>query len=142
MTITGRKKDIIITAGGKNIAPANVENALRQSRWISHAVLFGDRKPYLVALITLDPDEIVPWADAPGIAVRRRITGGSPGRARSRSGSCRRSELAFRQRFTGEEVRAAHRDLSQEEGELTPTLKVKRNVVHRLHSGLYEGLYE
>jgi len=46
VTITGRKKDIIITAGGKNIAPANLENELRQSRWISHAIMLGDRRPY------------------------------------------------------------------------------------------------
>ena len=50
--ITGRKKDIIITAGGKNITPANLENGLKQNRWISQAVVVGDRRPYLVALIT------------------------------------------------------------------------------------------
>src|SRR5215216_5719953 len=55
--ITGRKKDIIITAGGKNITPANLENGLKQNRWISQAVVIGDRRPYLVALITLDPEE-------------------------------------------------------------------------------------
>ena len=55
--ITGRKKDIIITAGGKNITPANLENGLKQSRWISQAVVVGDRRPYLIALITLDPEE-------------------------------------------------------------------------------------
>ena len=56
--ITGRKKDIIITAGGKNITPANLENGLKQNRWISQAVVVGDRRPYLVALITLDPEEV------------------------------------------------------------------------------------
>ncbi len=55
--ITGRKKDIIITAGGKNITPANLENGLKQNRWISQAVVVGDRRPYLIALITLDPEE-------------------------------------------------------------------------------------
>src|SRR5262249_28889531 len=58
LTITGRKKDIIITSGGKNIAPANIENELRQSRWISHAVMFGDARPYPVAVITLDAEEM------------------------------------------------------------------------------------
>ena len=67
LSITGRKKDIIITAGGKNLAPANVENDLKQSRWISQAVMFGDRKPYPVALITLDPEELVPWAREHGL---------------------------------------------------------------------------
>src|SRR5215207_4964692 len=65
--ITGRKKDIIITAGGKNITPANLENGLKQNRWISQAVVHGDRRPFLSALITLDPEEIVPWAQKQGI---------------------------------------------------------------------------
>src|SRR5439155_10930632 len=67
LTITGRKKDIIITAGGKNLAPANLENDLKQSRWISQAVMYGDRRPYPVALITLDEEEIVPWAREHGL---------------------------------------------------------------------------
>ncbi|MBV9464757.1 MAG: long-chain fatty acid--CoA ligase, partial [Solirubrobacterales bacterium] len=62
LKITGRKKDIIITAGGKNLTPANLENDLKQSRFISQAVMYGDRRPYPVAVITLDPDEIIPWA--------------------------------------------------------------------------------
>ena len=65
--ITGRKKDIIITAGGKNLTPANLENDLKQSRWISQAVMHGDRRPYPVALITLDPEEIVHFAREHGL---------------------------------------------------------------------------
>src|ERR1019366_10623648 len=67
LSITGRIKDIIITAGGKNLAPANLENDLRQSPFISHAVMYGDRRPYPVALMTLDPDAIIPWAHARGL---------------------------------------------------------------------------
>src|SRR5206468_7563460 len=65
--ITGRMKDIIITAGGKNLTPANIENELKQSRWISQAVMHGDRRPYPVALITLDEEEILPWAKEQGL---------------------------------------------------------------------------
>ena len=65
--ITGRKKDIIITAGGKNLTPANLENDLKQSRWISQAVMYGDRRPYPVALITLDPEEILHFAQEHGL---------------------------------------------------------------------------
>src|ERR671917_2034115 len=65
--ITGRKKDIIITAGGKNITPANLENGLKQNRWISQAVVVGDRRPYLVALITLDPEELPAFAQQHGL---------------------------------------------------------------------------
>src|SRR5204862_625529 len=61
--INGRKKDIIITAGGKNITPANLENGLKQNRWISQAIVIGDRRPYLVALITLDPEELPKFAE-------------------------------------------------------------------------------
>ena len=67
VSITGRKKDIIITAGGKNLTPANIEGDLRRSRWISQAVMFGDRKPYPVAVITLDAEQIVPWAQEQGL---------------------------------------------------------------------------
>ena len=74
--ITGRKKDIIITAGGKNLTPANLENDLKQSRWISQAVMHGDRRPYPVALITLDPEEIV--------ALRARARAARGPRRRSR----------------------------------------------------------
>src|SRR6185436_11720172 len=65
--ITGRKKDIIITAGGKHLTPATLENGLKQSRWISQAVVIGDRGPYLIALVTLDPESIEPWAQQQGI---------------------------------------------------------------------------
>ena len=60
--ITGRKKDIIITAGGKNLTPANLENDLKQTRYVSQAMMHGDRRPYPTMLITLDEEEIVPWA--------------------------------------------------------------------------------
>src|SRR5205085_10008955 len=62
VTIVGRKKDIIITAGGKNLTPANFENDMKQTRWVSQCVMHGDNRPYPVALITLDEEEIVPWA--------------------------------------------------------------------------------
>ncbi len=65
--IVGRKKDIIITAGGKNITPANLENGLKQNRWISQAVVVGDRRPYLVALITIDPEEAPAFAEEHGL---------------------------------------------------------------------------
>ena len=142
VTITGRKKDIIITAGGKNIAPANVENVLRQSRWISHAVLFGDRKPYCVALLTLDADEIVPWAKARGLPSDLESLVGHPDVRTLVREVVDEANSHFANVSQVKKFVLLTRDLSQEEGELTPTLKVKRTVVHRLHSALYEGLYE
>src|SRR5213079_528180 len=71
LCINGRKKDIIITAGGKNITPANLENGLKQNRWISQAVVIGDRRPYLIALITLDPEELPAFAAERGLEPER-----------------------------------------------------------------------
>ncbi len=67
LSITGRKKDIIITAGGKNLTPANIENDLKQCRWISQAVMHGDQRPYPVVLITLDEEEIPLYASEHGL---------------------------------------------------------------------------
>ena len=86
--ITGRKKDIIITAGGKNITPANLENGLKQNQYISQAVVYGDRRPYLTALITLDPEEIVPWAQ--GARARDDRRGGAAKNERGRASWSRR----------------------------------------------------
>src|SRR5207253_10612262 len=67
LTITDRKKDIIVTAGGKNVSPQNIENSLKGSRFVSQALVLGDRRPYLIALITLDEDEIGNWARERGL---------------------------------------------------------------------------
>src|SRR5204863_10011317 len=66
--ITGRKKDIIITAGGKNITPANLEAEIKQHPLVSQCVVIGDRRPYLIALVTLDPEEAVKFAAERGLA--------------------------------------------------------------------------
>jgi long-chain acyl-CoA synthetase len=141
LTITGRKKDIIITAGGKNIAPANLENALRQSRWISHAVVYGDRRPYPVALLTLDPDEILPWArerglpeDVPALAAQPQVQALLADGVDAANAT--QSRVAQVKRFA-----ILPRDLSQDAGELTPTLKVKRGVVHANHAAVLAALY-
>ncbi|GLZ34636.1 long-chain acyl-CoA synthetase [Lentzea sp. NBRC 105346] len=139
--ITGRKKDIIITAGGKNIAPANVENVLRQSRWISHAVLFGDRRPYVVALITLDAEEIVPWAASRGLPTDLDVLASHPDVVALVQSVVDEANSHFASVSQVKKFHILGRDLSQEDGELTPTLKVKRNVVHKLHAPLYDGLY-
>jgi long-chain acyl-CoA synthetase len=141
VTITGRIKDIIITAGGKNVAPANLENELRQSRWISHAILYGDRQPYLVALVTLDPEEIVPWARERGLPTDVGALAAHPEVYALIEGVVEAANA--RHARTGQIKRFAilARDLTQDAGELTPTLKVKRKVVHTNHAGTLAGLY-
>ena len=140
--ITGRKKDIIITAGGKNITPANLENGLKQNRWISQAVVIGDRRPYLVALVTLDPEE------APALAQQLEIEDADPA-ALSQNEKVRdevqkaiddvNSHVGPVEQIKRFEI--LDHDLSQETGELTPTLKVKRNVVHEKFADVVDRIY-
>src|SRR3954447_25558707 len=137
--INGRKKDILITAGGKNITPANLENGLKQNRWISQAVVIGDRRPYLAALITLDPEELPKFAEEHNLLPEDVY-----------SSEEMRAEV---QRVVDEVNKAYGRveqikkftilpeDLTQEQGTLTPTLKVKRNVIHEQFEGEIEKLY-
>jgi long-chain acyl-CoA synthetase len=138
--ITGRKKDIIITAGGKNITPANLENGLKQTRWISQAVVIGDRRPYLVALITLDEEELPAFAQEHGLEPdkvhdseeMRETIQATVDEVNSHVGPVEQIKY----------FKVLPRDLSQETGELTPTLKVKRNVVNEKFAQDIEELYE
>jgi long-chain acyl-CoA synthetase len=140
--ITGRKKDIIITAGGKNITPANLENGLKQSRWISQAVVIGDRRPYLMAIVTLDPEEAPALAQQLGIedADLAALSREDKVRAEVQKAiddvNSRVGPVEQIKRFA-----ILDHDLSQETGELTPTLKVKRNVVHEKYADLVEETY-
>ena len=141
LKITGRKKDIIITAGGKNLTPSNLENDLKQSRFISQAVMYGDRRPYPVALVTLDPEEILPWAKEKGLPAEmaelaksdevREMVQVELDRANSNY-----AKVEQVKRFT-----ILDHDLSIESGELTPTLKVKRNVINDRYAELFDELY-
>jgi long-chain acyl-CoA synthetase len=141
LSITGRKKDIIITAGGKNLTPANIENDLKQSRFISQAVMHGDRRPYPVALITMDPEEILPWAkehdlpeDMAELATNETVTG-------MVQEELDRANSNYAQVEQIKKFVILDRDLTIEDGELTPTLKVKRNVVNEHFGDLFDSLY-
>ena len=96
VTITDRKKDILVTAGGKNIAPQNLENDLKTSRFVSQAIVVGDRKPFPAALITLDPVEIEKWAAEQGSRVIRRRSQTTPGCGSWSPASSRRSTATGR----------------------------------------------
>ncbi|TMK40403.1 MAG: long-chain fatty acid--CoA ligase [Actinobacteria bacterium] len=141
LKITGRKKDIIITAGGKNLAPANVENDLKQSRWISQAVMYGDRRPYPVALITLDPEEIGPWAREQGLAEDLAALADEDRVRELVQGIVDDVNKRYAQVEQIKRFAILDHDLSQETGELTPTLKVKRNVVYDRYEEVFESLY-
>jgi long-chain acyl-CoA synthetase len=141
LRITGRKKDIIITSSGKNVSPANIENVLRESRWISQAVVHGDNRPYLVALLTLDPDEAPALATQLGIEADVAAMASDP---RVREVLEREVEAANAQFARIEQVKrfgVLAEDLSQEAGELTPTLKVKRKAVEERYGEQLAALY-
>jgi long-chain acyl-CoA synthetase len=141
LRITDRKKDILVTAGGKNVAPQNIENDLKTSKYVSQALVVGDKRPYIAALVTLDPDEIGRWAAAAGVE----------GDIASLAGHERVRELlqgvvdganAELSRF--EQVKRfaiLPRDFTMADGEITPTLKLRRRAVIDHFEGEIEALY-
>src|SRR3954447_1039534 len=137
--ITGRKKDIIITAGGKNITPANLENGLKQNRWISQAVVIGDRRPFLIALITLDPEEVPVFAEQHNLQPED-VAESAEMRAAVQEAVDRVNDEVGRVEQI-KKFKILPHDLSQETGELTPTLKVKRNVVSEKFAAGIDALY-
>jgi long-chain acyl-CoA synthetase len=141
LRITGRKKDIIITAGGKNLTPANIENDLKQSPYISQAVMYGDRKPYPVALITLDPEEILPWAKERGLPEDLAALAENEQVQEMVQKELDRANSNYAQVEQVKRFAIIDHDLSIDTGELTPTLKVKRNVVYERYHDLFEGMY-
>jgi long-chain acyl-CoA synthetase len=146
LSITGRKKDIIITAGGKNLTPANIENDLKQSRWVSQAVMHGDRRPFPVMLITLDEDEIVPWAqNAADPPIEDRSIASLAKHPQVHAliqGVLDEANARYAQVEQVKRFFILDHDLSQETGELTPTLKVKRNVVNEKYADRFDALYQ
>jgi long-chain acyl-CoA synthetase len=124
VTITDRKKDILITAGGKNVAPANLENLLKNSPYVSHVIVIGDRRPYVSALITLEDDA----RELPDIEERIQAL------VDDVNGELSRYEQIKR-------FRILPRDFSAEQGEITPTLKLKRKVVQENFAAEIDELY-
>jgi len=141
ISITGRKKDIIITAGGKNITPANLESEIKQHPLVSQCVVVGDRKPYLVALVTLDPEEAVAYAREHGLPEDpAQLASNGEVRAAIEAHLAKANEKFARVEQV-KKIAILPQDLSQESGELTPTLKVKRAVVADKHRDEIERLY-
>ena len=125
LTITDRKKDIIVTAGGKNVAPQVIENALKTSPYISQALVVGDNRPYIAALITLDTDATA-GLDDPRAAIQAAVDAVNADLGR----------VEQVKRFA-----ILSRDFSIEEGEMTPTLKLKRRICIQHFEAELEALY-
>ena len=140
--ITDRKKDLIITAGGKNVAPQNIENLLKTSPYVSQAMVYGDAKPYLTALITMDEDEITKFArdrkllykDQADLSKKEEVL------------ELYRQEVHFKNEKlasyeTIKKFFVLEEDFDQDKDELTPTMKVRRKVVTERYKDILENLY-
>ncbi len=140
--ITDRKKDLIVTAGGMNIAPQNIENLLKADPFISQVMVYGDRRPYPVALITVNPEELSKFAQEQGILVNEAAVIVKHPKLVERIGrtieekNTQLQSYAKIKRFTVLPI-----DFTLDGGELTPTLKVKRKVVSQKYKDAIEELY-
>lgn len=140
--ITDRKKDIIITAGGKNVAPQNIENLMKTSAYISQAMVIGDKKPFLTMLVTLDEDEITKFArdrkilyqDLGDLTKKEEVIGLLNQVIKEKN-----KDLASYESI--KKFRILEEELDQDKDEVTPTLKVKRKVVTANNQDLIDGMY-
>jgi long-subunit acyl-CoA synthetase (AMP-forming) len=142
LRVTDRKKEILITSGGKNIAPQHLEGKLKQIAAVSQAVAIGDRRPYVVALLTLDPARVAGEAEKAG----------SPARTPEAAARCPVFRAHVEKQVEAvntslaryesiKKVALLPKELSVEAGELTPTLKLKRRVILERHRETIEALY-
>ena len=144
VSITGRKKDLIITAGGKNVAPAEMEGYLQSIPGVGQAVVVGDRQPYLSALIVLDPEAL------PELEVASQISGLSDVATAARNPDVKRYIEQEMERVcnakvaryqTIKKIQVLPTTFSVDGGELTPTLKVKRNIVNEKYASEIAAFY-
>jgi long-chain acyl-CoA synthetase len=140
--ITDRKKDLIVTAGGMNIAPQNIENLLKGDPFISQAMVHGDKRPYPVALITLNPEELAKFAREQGILIT------DPTALAKHPRVLQRVSRIVEERNKGLQSYAKVKkfailpdDFTVDNGLLTPTLKVKRKIITDQHRELLDSLY-
>jgi len=144
LSITGRKKELIVTAGGKNVSPAGLEDALRSEPLISQAMVVGDQKPFIGALITIDPEAFDHWktkAHKPADASVADLTDDPDLRAVIQAAIDDANKTVSHAEAI-KKFRILPTDFSEETGEMTPTLKVKRNVVAQKFAADIEAIYQ
>ena len=140
--ITDRKKDLIVTAGGMNLAPQNIENLLKTDPFISQAMVHGDKRPYPVALITLNAEELAKFAREQGILTTDpTVVVKHPKVVERVSRTVEEKNTQLQSYAKIKKFAVLPADFSQEGGELTPTLKVKRKVVAEKYRDALEELY-
>jgi long-chain acyl-CoA synthetase len=142
LRITDRKKELLVTAGGKNVAPQPVQNAAKLSRFVSEALLIGDRRPYTVLLVVPNWDSLEPWARHKGLSwgSREELARLPQTRDKLEREVAARME-GFARHEMPKKVLPLVREFSLERGEITPTLKVKRRVVEEAYSAEIEAIY-
>ena len=143
MTIVGRKKEIIVTAGGKNVAPAVLEDRLRAHPLISQAMCVGDAKPFIAALITIDPEAFPGWKERNGKSVDASVGdfAEDPDLVAEIDLAVKDANQAVSKAEAIRKFRVLPVDFTEDTGELTPTLKVKRKVVAQKFADEIEALY-
>ncbi|MCL4264401.1 MAG: AMP-binding protein [Anaerolineae bacterium] len=141
LSIVGRKKEIIITSGGKNIAPKNIEAALKQCDLVSQAVVIGEQRRYITALLTLDPDVATAFAQANGIEGQTLHDNAKVIEHLQKEIDAKVNPLFARVEQV-RQFRVLPRDFSIEDGELTPTLKIKRRIINEHFADEIESMYK
>jgi long-chain acyl-CoA synthetase len=143
LTIVGRKKEIIVTAGGKNVAPAVLEDQLRAHPLISQAMAVGDAKPFVAALITIDPEAFVGWKERNGKATDASVgdLANDPDLLAEIDLAVKEANQAVSHAESIRKFRILPVDFTEDTGELTPTMKVKRKVVAEKFASEIEALY-
>ncbi|WP_070377776.1 AMP-dependent synthetase/ligase [Rhodococcus sp. WMMA185] len=143
VSITGRKKEIIVTAGGKNVAPAVLEDALRAHPLISQCLVVGDGKPFIGALITLDAETLPGWLERHELAADTSVSDliKNPDLIAEIDQAVAEGNKKVSNPEQIKKYRILEVDFTQETGELTPTLKLKRNVIHKEHGAAIEAIY-
>jgi len=144
LTITGRKKEIIVTAGGKNVAPAVLEDRLRSNPLISQAMVVGDAKPFIGALITIDPEAIEGRKQRNGKSAGSSVgdLANDPDLLAEVDAAVKQANLAVSHAESIRKFRILPVDFTEDTGELTPTMKVKRKVVAEKFAGDIETIYD
>jgi long-chain acyl-CoA synthetase len=142
LSITDRKKDLIVTAGGKNIAPQPIEGLVKASKFVSNAVMLGDRRRFPIMLVVPNFETLSSWAKTQGIATDDMEAMLRRPEVESKMDREVRTTLRDLARFeVPKKLLLLSRDFSIEAGELTPTLKIKRRVVEQRHRAAIEELY-
>ncbi|HEX2195717.1 MAG TPA: long-chain fatty acid--CoA ligase [Actinomycetota bacterium] len=141
LKITDRKKDLIITAGGKNIAPQELENKIKVHSLISQVVAIGDRRPFMTCLITLDPEKAPLWAKEQGIEGDMAAIANHERTIKEIQGAINETNKGLAKVEQIKKFRILERDFLQEENEITPTMKVKRKTINEIYGDAIEEMY-